>query len=104
MDNLDETVERQCAAAAVRHLREVHGITYGPIVMVAFAMACAPDVTYSDVLECLAQYVGGFDAQRWHTEICYHLLKSGTDLSSGTEQWFVDRAKEVRDIANRISA
>lgn len=109
MEMWDKLLERESAAAAVRHLWQEHGITYRPIVMVVFGMACAPDTTYWEVLEIWAQYVAECDgfpawpASRWHSEICYKLLKAGY-AGPSAEAWMKDRAREVREIANGIYA
>lgn len=109
MEVWEKLLEHEAATVAVRHLWKEYGITYMPIVMVVFGLACAPDTTYWEVLEMLTQYVAGRDGlpawpvNRWHSEICYKLLKSGYDGAS-VEGWMEERAKEVRDIANGIYA
>ena len=109
MDNWSELLERKCATAAIRHLWQKYGIAYRPIVMVVFAMACSPGAAYWDILETLAEYaldgcsLPPWPAARWHSEICYRVLKTG-DSCASAEEWLRDRAKEVRDIADGISA
>lgn len=105
-----EMLDNDCIAAAMQHLREVHGITYLPIVSVVYGMASTPGRGYHKVLwdwTVFDHKIAGFpkaDIWWWHSEICRYLLKSGADVSGGTEQWFENRAKEVRVIAHRVSS
>lgn len=108
MDTMDEILrEAATARASVRHLWEAHRITYRPIVMVVHAMALDEGRTYEQVLQDWAAYekVGGsyWPASRWHSEICYRLLKAGVELDD-VKDWMQQQAKEVRELANGISA
>ena len=100
--------EARTARAAVQHLWQSHRITYRPIVMVVFGMALDERRTYEQVLQDWADYeqVGEghhWPSSRWHSEICYRLLKAGADTDS-TAAWMQQQAKEVRELADRISA
>ena len=104
MEDWEKIVERPCAAAAIRHLWQMHQVTYRPIVMAVFGMAVAPGATYWDILEAVAQYMGVGSAREWHTDICYHLLKAGAEVEGSAEEWLRSRAEEVRRIADGICA
>lgn len=100
--------EARTARAAVQHLWQAHRITYRPIVMVVFGMALDERRTYEQVLQDWADYEQvdeghHWPACRWHSEICYRLLKAGVDTDSAAA-WMQQRAKEVRELADRISA
>lgn len=100
--------EARIARAAVQHLWQAHRITYRPIVMVVFGMALDERRTYDQVLQDWADYEQvdeghHWPASRWHSEICYRLLKAGADTDSAAA-WMQQRAKEVRELADRISA
>lgn len=106
--------EARTARAAVQHLWQAHRITYRPIVMVVFGMALDERRTYEQVLQDWADYeqMGEnhhrWPASRWHSEICYRLLKAEAEIPGGVlggiPAWMQQRAKEVRELADRISA
>lgn len=101
--------EARTARAAVQHLWEAHRITYRPIVMVVFAMALYEGKSYEEALEDWADYEQvdeghHWPASRWHSEICYRLLKAGAEAAGGVPDWMQQRAKEVRELADRVSA
>ena len=109
MEAMDEIIrEAETARAAVRHLWQSHRITYRPIVMVVFAMALDERRSYEHVLQEWAEYEqieGGYwPASRWHSEICYRLLKAGVDAKGDAAAWMQQQAKEVRQLADGISA
>ena len=100
--------EARMSRAAVRHLWEKSKITYRPIVMVVFAMALDDRRTYEQVLQDWADYEQideghRWPASRWNSEICYRLLKAGVDTKN-VAAWMRQQAREVRELANRISA
>lgn len=100
--------EARTARAVVRHLWEKYRITYRPIVMVVHAMALDEKRTYRQVLQDWAEYEEvqeghHWPASRWHSEICYRLLKAGADTDS-VPDWMQRAAEEVRELADRISA
>lgn len=104
---MDEAIlERDHIRESVRHLKEVHGVTYFPIIAIVYAMAVAPEAGYHNTLWSWSLYdhkIAGYPAAEawwWHNEICRHLLKAGADVSEGTAQWFEARAKEVRELEN----
>ena len=100
--------EARTARAAVQHLWQAHRITYRPIVMVVFGMALDERRTYEQVLQDWADYEQvdeghHWPACRWHSEICYRLLKAGAEPERVSD-WMKQQAKEVRELADRISA
>lgn len=98
----NEARERRRAEATIRHLWQVYGITYWPIVVIVYGMACVPSRQYREVLSDWATYDRkrgdwpDMDAELWHSEICRHLLQAGADVTEGVEHWFEKRAGEVR--------
>lgn len=102
--------ERRCAGAAINHLWNKHRIAYKPIVMIVYDMAVSPGKPYWEALADWAAYEDfgnallQWPACRWHSEICYRLLKAGADVPEGVAAWFAERAREVRAIADGISA
>lgn len=109
MDTMDEILkEAATARASVRHLWEAHRITYRPIVMVVFGMALDERRTYRQVLQDWADYEEvkeglHWSATRWHSEICYRLLKAGVEPERVSD-WMKQQAKEVRELADRVSS
>lgn len=100
--------EARTARAAVRHLWEKYRITYRPIVMVVHAMALDEKRTYRQVLQDWAAYEEiqeghHWSACRWNSEICYRLLKAGAEPERVSD-WMKQTAKEVRELADGISA
>lgn len=100
--------EARTARAAVQHLWQAHRITYRPIVMVVHAMALDERRTYRQVLQDWAEYEEvkeghHWSASRWHSEICYRLLRAGAEPERVSD-WMKQQAKEVRELADRISA
>lgn len=99
------------AKAAIRHLWQRHRITYKPIVTIVFDMALDSSRSYEAALEDWAatqcgppeQPIAGkrysWPASRWHSEICYRLLKAGEECPGGVAAWFKAEAKEVRQLA-----
>lgn len=101
--------EARTARAAVRHLWEAYRITYRPIVMVVFAMALYEGKSYEEALEDWADYEQveeghHWPASRWHSEICYRLLATEEEAETCVHVWLTRWAKEVRELADRISA
>ena len=98
------------ADAARRHLWRAFGITYKPIVEVVAEMALDRSLRYWEALEewatvkALETPCGCWPATRWHSEICYRLLKVDAKVDGGAAAWIEARAKEVRAIADGISA
>lgn len=108
MDTMDEILrEAATARTAVRHLWQEHHITYRPIVMVVFGMALDLNRSYDQVLQDWADYEDVYgskwSASRWHSEICYWLLQAGVETDS-VKDWMQERAKEVRQLADRVPA
>lgn len=95
--------------AAVLHLWQAHGITYRPIVQIVAEMALDRSLRYAEALEDWAQAkaletpCGCWPSSRWHSEICYRLLKVDARVEGGAAAWMEARAKEVRAIADRVS-
>jgi hypothetical protein len=92
---------------AIRYLWTAYGLTYRPIVAIVAVMAQDEKRSFEDALEWWAQYEAegkpyAWPASRWRSEICYRLLKVGQEAPGGLAAWFEARAKEVRDIANRV--
>ena len=94
--------------AAVLHLWKAHGITYRPIVQIIAEMALDRSLRYAEALEewvtakALETPYGCWPATRWNSEIGYRLLKANAKCGGGIGPWMEARAKEVRDIANRV--
>jgi hypothetical protein len=105
--------DREVARATIRHLYANHNITYRPIVIVVATMAWDPDLKYWDALDEWSRRgykimnqptLDWMGKTQWHAEFCYRVLKSGAVVEAGVDKWFEDRAKEVRELANRIHA
>ena len=93
--------------AAIRHLWEAHGLTYRPIVAITAVMAMDEKRSFESAVRWWAEYEAegkpyAWPASRWRSEICYRLLKVGEEAPGGLPHWFEARAKEVREIANRV--
>ena len=105
MDSDLDMLDGDRITAAARYLRDVHGITFLPIVAIVYGMASAPGERYHKILWYWSVYdykIAGYPKAGpwwWHNEMCRQLLKAGADTSEGTEHWFEARAKEVRDLA-----
>lgn len=100
--------EARIARAAARYLWEKHQISHRPIIMVVFAMALDEKRTYRQVLKEWAAYEEvkeghHWTATRWHSEICYRLLKAGAEPERVSD-WMRQAAEEVRKLADGISA
>lgn len=94
--------------AAVMHLWQKHGITYVPIVEIITEMALDRSLRYQEALEDWATAKAEEDffpwpSSRWHSEICYRLLKVDARVEGGAAAWMEARAKEVRAIADGVS-
>lgn len=95
--------------AAVLHLWQAHGITYRPIVQIVAEMALDRSLRYAEALEdwakakALETPCGCWPSSRWHSEICYRLLKVDARVEGGAAAWMEARAKEVRAIADGVS-
>lgn len=99
--------EATVITTAIRHLRDSYGISYRPIVAIVSAMALNEKRSFELGLNLWAEWKAegkphAWPASRWRSEICYRLLKVGQTAPGGLEAWFEDRAKEVREIANRV--
>lgn len=81
-------------ANASREALARDGISDRACVMVLFAML-NEDIGYEDALKVWARYENGgcWSAQRWHSEICYQLLKAWITESPGL--YFDRKAEEV---------
>lgn len=100
-------MDDRIAEAAIRLLWKEYHITYRPIVSIVAVMAMDEARSLEDALQWWADFeaIGKsftWPASRWRSNICYRLLKVGQDAPGGLELWFKARAKEVRDIANRV--
>ena len=99
----------QMEAITIRHLWKVHGITYHPIIQIVCEMALDRSLGYDEALEEWAATeldganFGCWPASRWHSEICYRLLKTGREITGSVADWMEERAKEVRAIADGVS-
>jgi transposase len=92
--------ELRCAAAA-RSVLADHGVSYDPAVMVLFDMALK-GCGYREAVDDWAAHKEAWSASRWHSEICYQLLKAG--IEERTANWFAERREEVVRLADGISA
>lgn len=100
-------MEDKCIDVSIRYLWMAYGLTYRPIVAIVAVMAQNEKRSFEDTLKWWAQYEAdgkpyAWPASRWRSEICYRLLKVGQEPPGGLAAWFEARAKEVRDIANRV--
>lgn len=102
-EKLDE--ERRVARAAIRHMNAI-GANRRPVTMIVFDMAVSPGKPYKDSLLDWAAYEDEpmWTAHRWHTEICFWLLKDGQEVPDGVAAWFEEQAREVRRLADGVSA
>lgn len=75
--------ELRCANAC-RQVLARHGIVNRACTMVLFAMMVA-DLSYIKAVQLWAEYEtpGGWDAFRWHCELCRVLLLNGVHESPG---------------------
>lgn len=95
--------------AATLHLWQRYRVTYRPIVQIVAEMALDRSLRYAEALEdwatakALETPYGCWPSTRWHSEICYRLLKAGDECPGGAAAWMEARAKEVREIADRVS-
>ena len=101
--------KRAIRSAAILHLWQVYGITYEPIVEIVTELALDRSLRYLEALEDWAKAKAERDAfawpsTRWHSEICYRLLKVEANVEGGAAAWIEARAKEVRAIADGIPA
>lgn len=92
---------------AIRYLWMSYGMTYRPIIAILAVMAADEKRSFESALQWWALWEAegkpfAWPASRWRSEICYRLLKAGQEAPGGLAAWFEARAKEVRDIANRI--
>lgn len=93
--------------AAVRHLWTAHGIAYKPIIAIVAAMAEDEELSFENALQWWAEWKAqgesyAWPATRWKSEIAYRLLKVNAKCSGGIGLWMDARAREVREIANRV--
>lgn len=97
--------EKRIARAVIEHMTAL-GANRRPIVMIVFDMAVTPGKPYRDALADWAAYEDEpvWPADRWHTEICYWLLKSRQEVPEGVAAWFDKQVGEVLQLAGRISA
>lgn len=96
---------RAIRSAAIMHLWQEYGITYEPIVEIVTELALDRSLRYREALEDWAEAKAEEDAfawpaSRWHSEICYRLLKVEAKVEGGAAAWIEARAKEVRAIAD----
>lgn len=95
----------RCAAGM--HLWQQHGISYVPIVEIVTEMALDRSLHYQEALEDWTKAKAEAEAfswtsTRWHSEICYRLLKVDARIEGGAAAWMEARAKEVREIADGV--
>lgn len=100
-------MEDKYIECAIRYLWMSYGMTYRPIYAILAVMAADERRSFESALEWWARWEAegkpfAWPASRWRSEICYRLLKAGQEAPGGLAAWFEARAKEVRDIANRI--
>ena len=93
--------------AAIHHLWIAYRLNYRPIVAIVAVMAMDEKRSFESALRWWAEYEAegkpyAWPASRWRGEICYRLLKAGQEAPGGLSGWFEARAKEVREIANRV--
>ena len=109
----DEKYDRDVVKMIIRYLYEDHNITYRPVVIIIATMAMIDDLEYWDALDEWSRKgykimdqpsLDWMTKTQWHAEFCYRVLKSGAVVEAGVDKWFEDRAKEVRELANRIFA
>lgn len=79
---------------------EFWGIRHRACVMVLLAMVMEPRLTYREALKLWAEYEfdGAWPPERWHSEICYHMLKAW--VTEPPEQFFDELAQKVRKYEN----
>lgn len=92
--------ERRIAAAALRTLAR-YGVAGVPATMILFCMA-AEGMRYHEALAEWAAFKATYSECRWHSEVCYALLKAG--IEERAADWFAARVREVKEIENGISA
>lgn len=86
--------ERRCYEAAKRALAR-DGITRPCCVMVLFAMLLE-DMSYVEAVKAYAEHIdNGWDAVRWHNEICRHTLRAWITESPGL--YFDRKVEEIRE-------
>lgn len=100
-------MEDKYIECAIRYLWMSYGMTYRPINAILAVMAADEKRSFESALEWWALWEAegkpfAWPASRWRSEICYRLLKAGQEAPGGLAAWFEARAKEVRDIANRV--
>ena len=85
---------KQCQIALLRH-----GVKDRACTMVLYTML-SEGMLYRDALDCWAEYeLGGIWApERWHSEICYALLRAG--LQVHPDIWFGQLVGEVAALEN----
>jgi len=72
------------------------GLSRGPFALMAYAWAwIVPDVSYDEILDDYAGYVG--DApERVHADLCYRLLKAGKEI--GPEEYLLELIRRVAEV------
>lgn len=96
-----ELVRELRLAAAARSVLVKYGVSYDPAVMVLFDMALK-GCGYREAVDDWTAHKEAWSASRWHSEICYQLLKAG--IEERTANWFAERREEVVRLADGISA
>lgn len=97
---MDKEFERDYLYARLARCSvEKHGVASVAVPMVLCIMA-ADDIRYHEALEDWAEIVGTNCLPEWEFEIQHSLKAAGIDAA--VEDWFDDRAEEVRDLAGRI--
>lgn len=94
---------------ATRTVLKKHRLLRRPFIMMVYVMARFPEFDYQAALADWAAYEEFGDglqwsAARWNTEFCYWLIKTRADVPNGVAAWFAERAREVRAIADGVSA
>lgn len=85
------TQEIRCCYVCQQQLAK-HGVHDRACTMVLFAMV-QEGISYVEAVKAWAEYEtpGGWDAHRWHSEICYVLLRAWVDEAPGV---FFDKMVE----------
>lgn len=100
-------MKRLIVTAVKIHLWQEYRITYRPIIEIVAEMAMDMVLGYEDALnewataEALETPYACWPASRWHSEICYRLLKAGCEVTGGVAAWMKARAEEVRRLADQ---
>ena len=91
---MSEHINELRCANACRVALALDGIEHRGCIMVLFAMV-DEGLSYQEALEAWSAYEfdGGWAPERWHNEICYHLIKAW--IIETPAQYFDRKMEEV---------